>query len=356
MNEIFKIDDFNVSPNIPKSTGMRVIGIYPDFDYKNQLDNAYGKNIAKLEGTDEKIRDIICEAIKSKQWKPEHYPKPATMEKTDVDGIFNQLTGFTSRSGHLKASNEGCSDGDTMFIYLVEFFDAPDDDGVMQPAEYWRRAWRTKENVKEDFDYIKSDYNNENTLNAAADLLPKSNYVPDDDGVYMRSNIVAVLKSIGIKNPSDTWINNVRAKINPNVGVMTNAEDFDTTDNVKLKDSIITTANTFGGIKDPKMDSQTIDDIEEQIFDNADKIKDKLESDKPFNITIVGKTKNAMIDKAEKIRGAKKDTLICIFEKRVQNYRVIIDLIDNHGFSAERAIKTLWRGQMPNEEEGELYD
>ena len=104
------------------------------------------------------------------------------------------------------------------------------------------------------------------------------------------------------------------------------------------------------------MDSQTIDDIEEQIFDNVDTIKDKLENDKPFNIAIVGKTKNAMIDKAEKIRGAKKDTLICIFEKRVQNYRVIIDLIDNHGFSAERAIKTFWRGQMPNEEEGELYD
>ena len=144
----------------------------------------------------------------------------------------------------------------------------------------------------------------------------------------MRSNIVAVLKSIGIKNPSDTWINNVRAKINPNVGVMTNAEDFDTTDNVKLKDSIITTANTFGGIKDPKMDSQTIDDIEEQIFDNVDTIKDKLENDKPFNIAIVGKTKNAMIDKAEKIRGAKKDTLICIFEKRVQNYKNILERAD----------------------------
>lgn len=356
VSNLVNIDDYRVKPNIPNVRGMRVIGIYKEFDYRNGLQNAYGRNIAKEEGVDETVRDTICEAIKAKQWKPEHYPKPATMEKTDVKNIFNQLTGFTTRSGHLKASEEGCSDGDTMFIYLVEFYDAPDDDGVMQSADFWRRAWRSRENFPEDFDYIKSKYHKENILKGATDCLQTSNYVPDDDGVYARNNIVAVLRSIGMKNPSDTWINDVRARINPNVGVMTNAEDFDTTGNVKLKDSVITTTKTFGSIKDPKMDSQTVDNIEEQIFSNVDTIKDKLTNEKHFNITVVGKTKNAMIEKAEKIREGKKDALVSIIEKRVKFYRVIIDLVDNHGFDVETALKTIWRGQMPNEEEGKLYD
>ena len=225
---MIEVDDYRILPNIPKSKGMRVVGIYPKFDYKNKLANAYGQNIAKEEGIDEKVRDTIAKLIKEGKWKPEHYPKPATMEKTDVEDIFNQLTGFTTRSGHIKALE------DTMFIYLVDFFDEADEDGVMQPAEFWRRAWRTRENVPEDSDYVKSDYHKHNIIKAAAELLKLGAYT-EVDGVYARNNIVAVLKSIGISNPTDNWVNDVRAQINPTVGVMTNAEDFDLTDNPKLE-------------------------------------------------------------------------------------------------------------------------
>ena len=155
---MIKINEYKVPPNIPKARGMRVVGIFPEFDYKNKLENAYGKNVAKEEDIDLNVRDTIAKAIGSEEWNPEHYPKPATMEKTDVEDIMRQLTGYTTRSGHIKAKQK------TMFIYLVEFFDAADESGVMQPAAWWRRAWRTKENVPEEFDYIKSKYHRNNIL------------------------------------------------------------------------------------------------------------------------------------------------------------------------------------------------
>ena len=39
MDEIINIKDFTISPNIPKAKGMRVIGIIPEFDYENGLEN-----------------------------------------------------------------------------------------------------------------------------------------------------------------------------------------------------------------------------------------------------------------------------------------------------------------------------
>jgi hypothetical protein len=350
MNKMKTVDDYKVPPNVPKAKGMRVVGIYPDFDYKNNLQNAYGENIAKEEGIDEKVRDTIAKAINADEWKPEHYPKPATIEKTDVKGMHNQLTGFTTRSGHIKANK------DTMFVYEVEFFDAPDDNGVMQPAKFWKRAWRTKENVNEEFDYIKSKYNQNNVIKGAAELLEIGAYATDDEGKYQRSNISSCLKSVGIVNPSDTWINLVREKINPLVGVMTNAEDFDTTDNSKLKDSVIVTAKTFSDIKDPKADSQTVDALEKQIADKADEIKKKLENKEEFDISVVAKTKGALMEKATKIRESKGKTFLDIHKERYERYKVIHDLVENHGFSLEDVLKVFWRGQKPDETQGEIYD
>ena len=341
-------DDYKVPPNIPKSRGMRVVGIYPEFDYKNKLANAYNKNIAKEEGVDGKIRDTIADAIKEGNWKPAHYPKPATMEKTDVADINSLLTGFTTMSAHIKALQ------DTMFIYLVEFFAAPDEDGVMQPAKFWRRAWRTKENVSEPHDYIKSEYKKHNIIKCAAELLKLGAYTAVD-GVYARNNIVAALKSVGIANPSDNWVNVVRGEINPSVGVMTNAEDFDTTDNPKLKDSVIVTAKTFSAEKDPKADSQTVDALEKQIVKQADEIKKKLKREEKFGISVVGKTVSVIVEKATTIRETKKQRFIDIHKERHANHKVINDLIENHNFSLEDVLEIYWRGQKPDEKAGEIY-
>lgn len=351
MSKMINIEDFTVPPNIPKATGMRVIGIYPKFDYKNKLENAYGQNIAKLKGIEEKIRDTIAEAIKENRWYPYYYPKPATMERVeDVADIMRQLTGFTTRSAHIKQKK------DTMFFYLVEFFATADEHGAMQSAEYWRRAWRTQENVNGKFDYIKTDENSKDILAGAKDLLIQSNYKKQDDGTYLRANIVSVLKSCGITNPTDTWINAVRESLDNNVGVMTNAEDFDVSDNEKLEDSVIVVTKTFGQVKDAKMDSQVLDDIEQKIVTNKDTIKDKLEKEEPYNISVVGKTKDAAIEKATKIRDGKKQVLLDLHKIRFDNHEVIRDLVINHGFSLEDALKNFWRGQYPHETQGEIYD
>jgi len=345
---MISIDDYTVPPNMPEARGMRVIGVFPEFDYVNSLANGYGTNIAKEEGVDEVVRDTIRGAIKDEQWKPAHYNKPATMEKTDVEGINNLLTGFTTLAAHIGLVP-------TMFIYLVEFFDAPDHNGVMQTADYWRRAWRTKENVEEKYDHIKSKYKKKNILRGAADLLNLGSYTPNDEGVYQRSNIVAVLKSIGIANPTDTWVNDVRENINPSVGVMTNADDFDVSDNPKLKKSVIIETKTFGQKSDPKMDSQTVDALEEQIVNQSKVIEKKLKNDEKFDITVVGKTLGVRIEKADEIREIKPSIILDIYKKRYNNYMVIDNLIKNHGFDLEEALQFMWRGQKPDEESGEIY-
>ena len=48
MNEMVKIEDLTIPPNKPTARGMKVIGIYKDFDYENGLENGYGKNIANI--------------------------------------------------------------------------------------------------------------------------------------------------------------------------------------------------------------------------------------------------------------------------------------------------------------------
>ena len=354
MGALIKIEDYQVPPNTPKARGMRVLGIFPHFGYKDKLQNAYGKNIAKDEGVDPAVRDLIARALTEEDgdnWNPQYYSKAATIEKTDVEGMYNQLTGFTTRSAHIQAKKE------TMLVYLVEFFEEADEDGVIQSAEYWKRAWRSRENVQEEFDYIKSDYKKENVMIAASNLLQKSTYKPKDDGIYLRKNIAAVLKTLGIKNPSDKWINDVREKVNPSDGVMTNAEDFDITDNPKLKDSVIVTTKTYGGVKDPKMDSQTIDAIQNEIFNNSEIIKDKLKNKETFDITVVGKTTGVLQEKALKVRKQKKKTITSGLLKRYETWKVIIELVDEYGLDLETAIKMVWRGQMmPNEVEGQLYD
>ena len=353
MGALVKIEEYKVSPNIPKARGMRVLGVIPDFEYKNKLQNAYGQNIAKDEGIDPAVRDLIARALTEEDgdnWNPQYYPKAATIEETDVDGIFNQLTGFTTRSGHIQAKKE------TMLVYLVEFFEDADEDGVIQSAEYWKRAWRSKENIEEEFDYIKSDYKKENIHIAASDLLQKSAYKPKDNGVYLRKNIAAVLKSLGIKHPSDKWINDVREKINPSIGVMTNADYFPIKDNPKLKDSVIVTTKTYGGMTDPKMDSQTIDAIQNEIFNNSEIIKDKLKNKETFDITVVGRTTGVLLENASKVRKEKTKIIKSGLQKRISDARVIIDLIDNHGLDLDEAVKTAWCGQKPDETEGQLYD
>ena len=350
MSEMVELDDYNVKPHAPSAKGMRVLGIFPEFPYKEKLANAYGQNIAKEEGIDESIRDTIAKSIKSGEWKPWHYSKPATMEKTDVENINNLLTGFSTMAGH------NLADKNTMFIYLVEFFDAPDDSGVMQPADHWRRAWRTRENVEEEFDYIKSKYKHHNILKAAASLLKLGNYAPDDNGVYGRNSISSVLKSVGIKNPTNNWINGVREHINPNVGVMTNANDFDVSDNPKLSKSIFHVTKTFSHVIDGKYDAEVLNDIENQIVENQNTIEENLKEEKDFEVSVVAKTKNAIIEKADKIRENKPKTILDDFEQRLENYRIIIDLIDNHGFKLDNTMKFWWRGQKPNEKAGEIYN
>jgi len=136
---------------------------------------------------------------------------------------------------------------------------------------------------------------------------------------------------------------------------MTNAEDFDVTDDPKLKEAVIVTTKTFGCITDPKMDSQVVDEIEKQIVDNADVIKKKLEDKEEFDIAVVGKTSSAAIELAEKIRKGKLEILLDIHKERYKNYKVIDDLVENHDFSLEDALKVMWRGQKPDETAGEIY-
>jgi len=343
-----KIKDFEMTPRIPKSTGMEVIEVFDDFDYKNKLENAYGDNGAKLSGTDEKIRKLMAKAIDKGEWKPEYYPKPATMVATAMTGKYRQITGFTTRSAYILAGK------DTMFIYLVKFFEAKDEDGVMQPSNYWEQVWRTKENVNGEFDYIKTPEDKENIKYGAKNALEKGNYTKGDNDTYSKKDITTVLKQLDVANPSDNWINEVRAYLG-SAGVMTNAEDFDVSDNKKLEDSLIIITKTFGSIKDPKMDSQVVDSIEQGIVNNENAIRDKLEKKEPYNISVVGKTLNADIEKSEKIRDSKKQIFLDIFEARYKRYKIIDKLIDD-GFSLRDALESLWRGQKPDEEEGELYD
>ena len=350
MNGIVNIEDFTVIPNKPKARGMRVIGIISEFNYENGLENGYGKNIAKKEGIDEKKRDIIAKAIKQGEWQPYYYPKPATMEKTDVERIFRQLTRFTTLSGHRKAKKS------TMMFYVIEFFDAPDEDGVMQTAEFWRRAWRTKENVPEEFDYIKSDYKEKNILQSAEELLSLSNYQEQDDGTYLRSNIASVLRSVGIKNPNDRWINNVRKQMGNNTGVMTDADDFDVTGNPKLENTLIVLTKTFSQIKDGKYDNEVLEDMEDAIVENKDDIVGRLKNGKNFKISVVGRTTGAILEKAEKIRKSKPNTIKDVFKKRYESWKVISELIEEHDFDIDDVFNMFWRGQKPDEKDGELYE
>ena len=347
--KITKIEDFKVPPNIPKARGMEVIGIVEEFDYVNGLENAYGDNIAKEEGIDEKTKDIIADAIKADEWYPYYYPKPPTMEATDVEGKYRQLTGFTTRSGHIKAKKK------TMLMYLIKFKDAVDENGVMQSADFWRRAWRTKENVIEKFDFIKTPENRRNILKGAKESLDKSSYVKKD-GEHLRRNISAVLVAQGISNPTDKWINDVRDYMGSSA-VMTNADDSDVSSNEKLKDSVIVVTKTFGEIKDAKMDSQVLDDIEENIVKKKDEIIERLEDEnRETHISVVGKTLGAAIEKADKIRDNKKQTLLNLYKIRFDNHEVIRDLVINHGFSLEDALKTFWKAQKPDEKKGEIYE
>tara|TARA_Y100000817_G_scaffold196552_1_gene153754 strand:- start:857 stop:1924 length:1068 start_codon:yes stop_codon:yes gene_type:complete len=355
MNEMVKIEDLTIPPNKPTARGMKVIGIYKDFDYENGLENGYGKNIAKEEGINEKIRDTIARAIDAKKWEPLHYPKPATMEKTDVEGIFTHLTGFTTLSGHRKAKKS------TMTFYVVEFEDAPDEDGVMQTADFWRRSWRTRENVPEEFDYIKSDYDTKNIVVATVQLLNLSNYQKQNDGTYQRKNIASCLKSAGIKNPTDKWINDVRKELGHDTSVMTETDDFDITDehkekHQKLKESPIILTKTFSDIKDSKYDAELLESIEEQIVEHENVIKDKLNKKEDLSICVVAKTKNAILEKADKIRNNKKNTILDNFQNRMNRWRVIINLVDKNNLDIEDAFQIFWRGQKPDEKEGEIYE
>ena len=354
MNKMISINDISISPRLPKSRGMRVKGVIKDFEYEKYLQNGYGDNIAKNEGIDIKKRDIIARAIQAEEWYPLHYSKPATMEETDVEGMFNQLSGFTTKSGHKKAQKF------TMTFYVVEFFDAPDGDGVMQSAEFWRRAWRSRENVPEEFDYIKSDYRTKNILQAVVQLLKLSNYEKQDDGTYLRKNVASCLKSVGIKHPTDSWINDVRRELG-DISVMVEADDFDITDKhkekyQKLKESKIILTKTFSASKDSKYDAELLETIEDEIVDNENDIKNKLNKKENVGISVIGKTTNAILEKADKIRETKKDVMLQNFEKRMKSWRVIINLVDKHNFSMKDAFQIFWRGQKPDEKEGEIYE
>ena len=141
-----------------------------------------------------------------------------------------------------------------------------------------------------------------------------------------------------------------------NTGVMTNADDFDVTGNPKLKNSLIVLTKTFSQIKDGKYDNEVLEDMEDAIVENKDDIVDRLKNGQNFNISVVGKTKNAILEKAENIRKSKPNTLKDGFKKRYESWKEINELIEKHNFDIDDVFNMLWRGQKPDEKEGELYE
>ena len=94
MSEMVELDDYNVKPHAPSAKGMRVLGIFPEFPYKEKLANAYGQNIAKEE-------DHLREGCLSfpELWLMVKRPVQVTLKFFNSDGeeIVETYEGTTAR-------------------------------------------------------------------------------------------------------------------------------------------------------------------------------------------------------------------------------------------------------------------
>ena len=83
---------------------------------------------------------------------------------------------------------------------------------------------------------------------------------------------------------------------------------------------------------------------------------DRLKNGKNFKISVVGRTTGAILEKAEKNRKSKPNTIKDVFKKRYESWKVISELIEEHDFDIDDVFNMFWRGQKPDEKDGELYE
>lgn len=133
-----------LNENLPKSPGMRIVGIIDNFEYTKYLEG-YGtadwKNDVRseLDDTPKTIADFES-SLKNGTYLPKIYMGP-TMSETGK--MVNGVPMYALETGwHRVNAHEGLEIS-TMYFVVVEFFDFKG-----KPAAYWRGVWKARENAK----------------------------------------------------------------------------------------------------------------------------------------------------------------------------------------------------------------
>ena len=315
---MMKLDE-NVKVKLPKSKGMRVIGIEPNFPLKN-LVSSKGANEVRFNGTNPKAVGKLATIIKGGTYEPGHHVPP-TVEM--VDETRGKLTtGF-----HRKAAHEAPSVGKkTMYVAIVEFFE---EEG--KSTNYWRKMWRLNEN-KEDDNYVKTD-------RTAADVVGSIvNLIQDKEITSSEEDIDEALKNSGERGSGK--IAQLRSQIFSKLGHVTKVVDTielaelnSFADEYQCEHDVKTIPATFTSVVNPDYDNRAIFNLIEAIMEGHE------------DPVILARINGASQTSVVKIREKKEAVLNRILKD-------IFEFVDHcRDRNIEPKAKVIFLGQLYNESE-----
>ena len=176
--------------NLPKSKGMRIVGIIDAFEYNKYLEGIeasdWGNDVrSELYDTPKTVSKFMT-AIKEGTYLPKIYMGP-TMSETGK--MKNGVSMYALETGWHRVTAHIGSKIDTMYFVVVEFFDFEG-----KSAAYWRGVWKALEN-KENTEVIKTTRKGKDLPNKIIKMIDEKTIpsVKKD----LKKNIIKALDDMG---------------------------------------------------------------------------------------------------------------------------------------------------------------
>jgi hypothetical protein len=319
-----------VSVKLPKSPGMKVLGIEQNFPLKN-LTNKKQMNEVRLKGTDQGVVGQLMALISEGKYEPE-YRVPPTVELLEnfsteeelIEALKNGtalgslITGF-----HRWQAHEG-ENQETMYVAIVTF---SDHDGMS--ANYWRKQWKLREN--EENKDPKNDRTKEDIVGTIANMVAEK----DIDA----SQIPKALKDAGIKSAAK--IATLESEVLGKLGQYTYRVDAVSDKELKTistkyaKDTGKTVISaTFTDIKNIDYDKRALFNVMEEVLAGN------------HNPKIVARINGANHGKVKQVRKKKSELL----KKNLEHILNFAKYYKDNNLTPDDIIDVGWTAQLHDEE------